>query len=96
MRKRWIQINGELVPADEATYLSEPRTATIIGDIKPYRSMITGEMIDGRRDHKEHLKKHGVVEVGNDFDNAKPKDWNAPAKGLKERIAAIAYEKLRY
>ena len=35
-------------------------------DIAPYRSMITGEMITGRRQHREHLKRHDCQEVGNE------------------------------
>lgn len=38
----------------------------IIMDIPAYRSMITGEMIDGRAAHKSHLRKHGCIEVGNE------------------------------
>ena len=39
---------------------------SIIPDIKPYRSMITGEMITSRSKHREHLKQHGCIEVGNE------------------------------
>ena len=35
-------------------------------DIAPYKSMITGEMITSRSQHREHLRKHNCVEVGND------------------------------
>ena len=46
-----------------------PRVAADVrGDIKPYKSMITGEEIKSRSQHREHLKKHGCVEVGNDTD----------------------------
>ena len=38
----------------------------IMPDIKPYRSMITGEMITSRSKHREHLKRHGCIEVGNE------------------------------
>lgn len=40
--------------------------ASVIPDIQPYQSQITGEMITGRAQHKEHLKRHGCIEVGND------------------------------
>lgn len=67
MRTRYIQDPKtlKLVPADE--YCREsPSGPMIIGDIQPYRSMATGEMIMGRRQHREHLKKHRLVELGND------------------------------
>lgn len=39
----------------------------VMGDIQPYKSMITGEMILGRKQHRDHLKAHGRREVGNEY-----------------------------
>lgn len=39
----------------------------VVKDIEPYRSMVTGERIGGRRQHRDHLKAHGCIEVGNEF-----------------------------
>lgn len=36
------------------------------GDIQPYKSMVTGEMITSRSRHREHLRRHGLRELGND------------------------------
>jgi hypothetical protein len=38
----------------------------VIADIEPYRSMATGERIKGRSHHRQHLKDHGLIEVGNE------------------------------
>ena len=38
----------------------------IIADIKPYKSMVTGEIIHSRTKHRNHLKDHGCIEVGNE------------------------------
>ncbi|HKJ73337.1 MAG TPA: hypothetical protein VKA19_04410 [Alphaproteobacteria bacterium] len=38
----------------------------VVRDIEPYRSVVTGEHITGRRQHREHLKAHGLQEVGNE------------------------------
>ena len=38
----------------------------VMGDIQPYQSMQTGEMIMGRRQHREHLKQHRLIEIGNE------------------------------
>ena len=66
MRQRFIQVNGELIPADE--YIRpRARTHMVAGDIKPYRSMETGEIISSRSRHREHLKRHGLIEVGNEI-----------------------------
>ncbi len=36
------------------------------GDIEPYKSMITGEMITSRSQHRDHMRQHGVMEAGNE------------------------------
>jgi hypothetical protein len=95
VRKRWIQDReGNLIPAEE---YQRPADAGffVIPDIQPYKSMCDGTMITSRSKHREHLKVHGVVEVGNDLDNAKRKPMTPPP-GLKETIIRIANEKLRY
>lgn len=76
--KSWIQdpVTLELVPVSEY----EPDTPAgpmIIGDIKPYQSMATGEMIGGRRQHREHLRQHRLIEVGNERQSA-PKPRSDP------------------
>lgn len=38
----------------------------ITTDIQPYRSMITGERVAGRSQHREHLRQHGCIEIGNE------------------------------
>ncbi len=98
MRQRFIQHPEtlELIPAEE--YVAPGNTGPFIqADYQPYKSMVTGEMIEGRAAHREHLKRHNVVEVGTAYDKElpKPKPLTSP-KGLKETIARAAYEKLRY
>lgn len=38
----------------------------VIADIQPYQSMIDGRMITSRSAHREHLKAHGCIEIGNE------------------------------
>lgn len=68
MRRRWIQIDGELVPEEEALArkAEQYRGAgpLIVPDIEPYQSIITGETISSRSQHRAHLRKHGCIEVG--------------------------------
>ena len=60
MRKRYIQVDGVLYEKG-----TEPMSSLhIIPDIKPYQSMITGEMITSRSKHREHLKVHNCIEIG--------------------------------
>lgn len=69
MRKVFVYRDGEMI--EKGTEADKPGL-TILHDIKPYRSMITGEMITSRSTHRRHLRQHGMVEVGNDSSLRKP------------------------
>lgn len=56
----------KLVPKSEYIGPAQSDAPYVMGDIQPYQSMVTGEMIQGRRQHREHLRQHGVIEVGNE------------------------------
>ena len=84
MRKRYIQRNGELIEV-ALNYLPEPRTPMIYGDIKPYRSMIDGSEITSRSRHREHLRAHRCIEIGNETKHLQPKPLTSPP-GLKEAV----------
>lgn len=82
----------QLIPADEYYGQQDNSAPYIMADYQPYQSMVTGEMIEGRKAHKEHLKKHNVVVA--EQNSARPQ---TPAGGrLKEQIARQVYERLRY
>lgn len=96
MRRRYVQIDGELIEVG-MDYVQEPKSDYhIMPDIKPYRSMIDGREISSRSTHREHLRAHGCIEVGNETKHlmSKVRPLESPP-GLKETIAAIANEKLR-
>lgn len=88
-RMRWIQIDGELIPADEVTY-RESNAPIIMGDIQPYQSMIDGSIIESRSSHREHLKRHGMIEVGNETKYLTQKRPLQAPDGLKRTIAEVA------
>ena len=71
MRKTYIQIDGKLY---EKSKFHEPPKAgyDVVPDIQPYQSMVTGEIITSRSKHRQHLKDHNMVEVGNDSCLSKP------------------------
>ena len=56
-------------------------------DIHPYQSQIDGSIITSRSKHRQHLREHGCVEVGNDSSVMKPqrKPLESPP-GLKEHL----------
>lgn len=63
---------------------------TVIPDIQPYISQATGELIQSRSQHRDHLKAHGLVEVGND-DMTPKKSFTEDKKqkeALRSEIAA--------
>ena len=93
--KRWIQDPEtlKLVPADE--YYSGPAENAgpyIRDDVKPYQSMIDGSMIEGRKAHREHLKRNNCIEAA----DMPLKTPERPRDNLKEQIAREVYNKLRY
>ena len=64
MRRSYVQVGGVLYEKG-----TEPLSQThhVMPDFKaPYKSMIDGTMIESRAQHREHLKKHGCQEVGNE------------------------------
>lgn len=66
-RHRYVFRNDKLVELDLNAPLPPRRAPYIMSDIKEYRSTITREPITSRSQHREHLRMHGCVEVGNDF-----------------------------
>jgi hypothetical protein len=55
----------------------------VVQDIAPYQSAVTGEAISGRRQHRDHLRAHGLQEVGNEKPTMRPppidSSWVKPA-----------------
>lgn len=89
MRRRFIQQPDNTLVEVTEDYQSQPSAGFFVsGDIQPYRSMVTGEMIEGRRQHREHLRLHNVVEVGNSFDTPKPRDAYKPGN-LKRTVIDV-------
>jgi hypothetical protein len=67
----------------------------VMGDISPYKSMATGEMITSRSQHREHLKRHSLIEIGNETKYLAKKEPIKPPPGLRDTIARTVYQKLR-
>lgn len=65
----------------------------VIRDIEPYQSMIDGHMVTSRSEHRDHLKAHGCVEVGNEDPAkhiAKPPLKNTRREALHKRLADVS------
>ncbi len=91
-RRRWVQLDGELVEVVR-DWMPEPKCDYhIMPDIREYTSMIDGSRITSRSQHKAHLRAHGMVEVGNDSSlHAKPRPITPPP-GRKEAIIRAVNE----
>ena len=90
MKRRWIYVKGDLVEVTD--YQPEQRKTgwQVMPDIQPYKSMIDGSIISSRSVHREHLKQHGCIEVGNDSSlYRKPQPLKSPP-GLKEALIRSA------
>lgn len=70
MRKIYVQIDGELV--EKTNRHSESLAPMIMPDIQPYQSMADGSMITSRSQHREHLRQHNCIEIGNESMETKP------------------------
>lgn len=74
MKKTYIYVNGELVEKGSKKHYDSPM---VMPDIQPYKSMIDGSMITSRSVHRDHLRQHNCIEVGNEKMETKlppPKD----------------------
>lgn len=45
---------------------TDPSAPMVMGDIQPYRSVLDGSWITSRSQHRAHVQRHGVTEVGNE------------------------------
>jgi len=45
---------------------SNSKSLQVMGDIQPYKNTIDGKVIGGRKQHRDFLRAHGMVEVGNE------------------------------
>jgi hypothetical protein len=76
MRYRYIQDpkTFELVPAEDYAAPVTEHFHNVMPDIKPYKSMIDGSLINSRSKHRVHLRDHDCIEVGNEkMERKRPK-----------------------
>jgi hypothetical protein len=66
-RTREVLRNGVWYQIDTEAPLPPRKTPYIMRDISDYRSAITGETITSRSAHRDHLRAHNCVEVGNEM-----------------------------
>jgi hypothetical protein len=57
---------NQLIEKSEYRGTSVVNAPMVMNDIQGYKSMQTGEWIGSRSQHREHLKEHRLVEIGNE------------------------------
>jgi|TARA_R110000824_G_scaffold388598_1_gene584229 hypothetical protein len=74
-RRKWVMRDGKLTEVNPRTW--RPRNASsfdgIISDSAPFQT-VDGDYIGGRASLREHEKKTGTVQVGNDYQPPPPHD----------------------
>lgn len=68
----------------------------VTSDIGGYISQIDGSWIESRSKHRDHLKRHGMVELGNDVPLKHKEVEVVNTEQRKRHIAEQVYAKLRY
>jgi hypothetical protein len=79
----------------EMTFREAP---SVMSDIEGYVSQVDGSWIDSRSKHRNHLKQHRMIELGNDAPTQhKPVEIDRKSQEARKRqIAELAYAKLNY
>lgn len=68
-RETYVYRGGKLIPKHLAAPRHQPisRGLQVIKDIEPYQAIgVDGRVVGGRRQHREMLRNHGLVEMGNE------------------------------
>ena len=96
--RSWVYIDGK---SYEKGVDPLPDRVQIMPEIEPYVSQITGELITSRAKHREHLRRHGFTEVGNDSSLTKPytgmPDTNPQGRKelLRAQVNAMTHEQFK-
>lgn len=66
--------------------LSWAKSIHAVGDQYDYVSPVSGEHISSKRAHREHLKKHGLIELGNEKPKLERFKPSIPREQIREEI----------
>ena len=105
MRRRWVYNRegkcvaefdgyGQLVwSADDYATPADPNAPMVIPDIQPYQSMATGEIITSRSQHRDHLRQHKLIEIGNETKYLAPSSRGVRiSKEMQQSRREVLYE----
>ena len=88
------------VEAEEAWTIKQNMTKRqapmVQSDIDGYVSQVDGSWITSKSKHRDHLKRHRMIEIGNDVPMQQKKVEAPNAEARKRAIGEIVYSKLKY
>lgn len=81
----------------EKQEMTKREAPMVMSDIPGYISQVDGSWIDSRSKHRNHLKQHRMIELGNDVPKSHKKIElsRKSNEARKRQIAEMAYAKLR-
>ncbi len=68
------------------------KSTQIMGDMQPYRNIVDGKVIGGRRQHREFLRSRGLVEVGNEKVQQTYQPPPPPSADIKRVMDQLGYK----
>ena len=93
MRKTYVYVDGKLVEKGSDAHLDKLYGPYVMPDIAPYKSMIDGSMITSRSIHRDHLKSHGCIEVGNEkMETVKPVMKDNRREVLRQQLGNMTHK----
>ena len=76
--------------------MTKRQAPMVQSDIGGYVSQVDGSWIDSKSKHREHLKRHRMIEVGNDVPMQQKQVEMPNSEARKRAIGEIVYSKLKY
>lgn len=71
------------------------RRIQIMRDIQPYKSMVDGTQITSRSHHRQHLRDHNCIEVGNEKMESKPYQPTQAQRDARKRMLYQQFENVK-
>lgn len=88
----WSREAHAWVEYPTASSRPRPMGPYVIADIEPYRNVLDGKRIQSRRHHRDFLRAHRLIEVGNEYDKGLPIDSAPRSNAMNERARRDAIE----
>lgn len=90
MRKIYVFRDGRVVDREEAGPhpLAAKRPVNLMRDLEPFVSIVDGSIIGSRTDRREHNRRNGVIDVGDDPAVLRPRPSYEP-QNVGEDIARV-------